>query len=461
MTLADPAGAATITEFPASDAGNVVLPERIIAGPDGNLWWTQPAKPSGIGRMVPNGELLAQIPDGQVPLDLVKAPSGWVSWVSRGGFGSRRPDGTTFLNYDESFFPSAIAITPTGELRFGGKHNKDAKSICTPKLANSDHVEVPVGTCVGAETGGRPMAMAASAGNLLWASLSESDQIWITKSAPLQSVMTVDLPVGSNPQGIAIGPEGNAWVAMWGADAIDRIAPTGARTRFVLPPGSHPYDLTLGPDGAFWIAAAGSGRIARMTTGGLVTNEYPVPSGETGQSGITVGPEGNIWFTDTEMGLIGRLVPDPLTTISPSPGPAPGSPGGSGGGTADKVAPRFSSAPAFSPTSFRVPPGTTLKFSLSEAATVTVTVSRKVSGRRSGRKCVAPGKAKPGASRCPRLVPKGQLHVAGQMGRNSVRFSGKLNGKSLPPGSYQSSLTARDSAGNSSIAAKANFTIVN
>ncbi len=55
-------------------------------------------------------------------------------------------------------------------------------------------------------------------------------------------------------------------MTMFGASAVDRITPTGQRTRFPLSPGAGPNDIALGPDGAFWITEYEADKIARMTT---------------------------------------------------------------------------------------------------------------------------------------------------------------------------------------------------
>jgi virginiamycin B lyase len=154
------------------------------------------------------------------------------------------------------------------------------------------------------------------------------------------------LPNPSGPAGIAIGPEGSAWVAMSQANAVDRIAADGTRTRFPLPAGSEPQDIVLGPDGAFWIAELGSDKIGRMTTAGAVTNEYPVPGhgGELAEvSSITTGPDEGLWFTEGGVGKIARLVPDPPAGL-PTSVPA----------DTDTLAPRFIGRPVFSPSRFKV-----------------------------------------------------------------------------------------------------------
>ncbi|MBN9621493.1 MAG: hypothetical protein J0H06_00835 [Actinobacteria bacterium] len=465
------AGAVTITEYDANPGNFSSTPGYIAAGADGNLWWTEGGAEVGLGRISPTGERLPLVHTEKLPVDLAIAPSGWVSWVATDGYGMRSPSGVVTNRYggEISYHAGVITLTPAGQIRIGGRAGSSVTVICEPPDPNSDHLESDFSkySCAGTKNGNPATGMAASAAGTLWTSVGGSNAVFIDPTDSFGFNTRIDLPAASLPVGIAVGPEGNAWVAMWEAGAIDRITPTGTRTRFLLPAGSHPNDLVLGPDGAFWIVEAGTGRIARMTTAGLVTNEYPVPSGETGQTGITVGPDGNLWFTDSEMSMIGKLVPDPLN----SGAPPPNSPATAGGNAAegDKTAPKFTVAPTFSPARFRVigtaahrgsaPPGSKLNFSLSEDASVTVSVSRKASGRRAGNKCVAPGRAKPGAAKCARYLPKGRLSVTGRAGANKSAFTGKVNGKSLTPGTYQASLSARDAAGNTSAAATAAFTI--
>jgi hypothetical protein len=92
--------------------------------------------------------------------------------------------------------------------------------------------------------------------------------------------------------------------------------------------------------------------------------------------------------------------------------------------------------------------GTSLSFSLSEAATVKIAVQRRRAGRRKGARCVAPTKKLRKAKTCTRYVTLGTLTKSGRAGTNKVTFTGRLNGKALPRGTYRFSLTATDTAGN-------------
>ncbi|OJU80565.1 MAG: hypothetical protein BGO11_07550 [Solirubrobacterales bacterium 70-9] len=461
------AAAVTIAEFAADPDSKLSFPVNITSGPEGNLWWTDIGAHPGIARMTPDGEYLPRLADPNKPVDVVVSASGWASWVSQNGTGERAPGGTVSI-HPSKFVGSSIILTPDEGLRWGG-HGPNVTSVCRP-LQDSDHFG-GLELCLSKEWIGRVSGMAASGDGVIWASVEDRDLV-LQMNLGLSDEKLIELPVGSRPTGIAVGPEGNAWVAMWGAGAIDRLTPAGARTRFPLPAGSRPNDIVLGPDGAFWITESGTGKIGRIDTAGTLTDEYPVPSGEIGQVGITVGPDAAIWYADPEAGLVGRLVPDPpgnpLAPVGPSgPGVAPGSD--------DGVAPRFLSPPSFKPARFRVagrsgarpagrrpaaPTGAKLTFALSEPATVTATVVLKAAGRRAGRKCVAPRKAKPGAARCIRRLAKGSLRLDGKAGVNRTPFSGKLNGKALVPGRYLAKFVARDAAGNASASVSASFTVV-
>ncbi|MFN8132020.1 MAG: choice-of-anchor Q domain-containing protein [Solirubrobacteraceae bacterium] len=167
---------------------------------------------------------------------------------------------------------------------------------------------------------------------------------------------------------------------------------------------------------------------------------------------------------------------------TPGSTPAPGDPGtpgggpsgGGGGGAADTVAPtvsrlslsarrfRVGRTPTATGAAARARPktGTTIRFRLSEAATVTLKLERLRPGRRVGRRCVARTKANAKRPACQRAARAGTLARRGSAGANAVPFSGRVGARKLPPGAYRLTATARDGAGNTSKAVKATFTVV-
>jgi hypothetical protein len=104
--------------------------------------------------------------------------------------------------------------------------------------------------------------------------------------------------------------------------------------------------------------------------------------------------------------------------------------------------------------------GATVTYSLSDTATVAFSVERRITGRRAGGKCKP--KRKKG-KRCSVVVTMpGGFTVSGKAGPNSFKFSGRLNNRKLPPGSYQLVATPTDPAGilGTGNTVRAAFTIV-
>jgi hypothetical protein len=85
----------------------------------------------------------------------------------------------------------------------------------------------------------------------------------------------------------------------------------------------------------------------------------------------------------------------------------------------------------------RAPIGTTVRYRLDGVAQVAFTITKRLPGRRAGRRCVRPRAAKPGAKRCLRTQRlKGGFVHRGAAGQNAFRFTGRLRGKRLSPGRY-------------------------
>ena len=113
------------------------------------------------------------------------------------------------------------------------------------------------------------------------------------------------------------------------------------------------------------------------------------------------------------------------------------------------------------PTRFRVPGGTTVRYSLSEAAGVDFRVERALTGRRVGARCVRATTVNRARVRCLRWVRlRGRFTQSGRAGANSRRFSGRLAGVALRLGRHRLVALYRDGAGNVGVARRAAFTIV-
>jgi hypothetical protein len=94
--------------------------------------------------------------------------------------------------------------------------------------------------------------------------------------------------------------------------------------------------------------------------------------------------------------------------------------------------------------------GATISYTASEPVTATFTVDRALRGVKHGHRCVKlrPGRAR--GTRCTRFAPRhgsfSNVDAAG--GPHRFRYSGRLQGKPLRPGTYRLDATAKDAPGN-------------
>ena len=463
LAIAAPAGAVTITEFP-TDGGQ--LPRYIHVGPDQHLWYAEvAASTAAIGRIGTAGERFAPIAQTVRPVDLVTMPDGTVVWTrDDGGLGRRLPNGTVQTTAPTGGSAYAIALTASGDLRWGfkriGSPAPDTGAVC--RLTSDFQTfsiacaQDPAGPLVSTRVTG----LALGADGRMWSAAYEGNDVGRMTPGADAFDLKVEPPVGSGPSRLALGPDGNLWVTMYDASAIDRIAPNGARTRFPLAPGLGPNDIVEGPDGALWFTELKGDAIGRMTPSGQV-REFKLAAGSK-PLGITSGPDGAFWFTDSGTAKIGRL------QLDPSQG------GGGGGGVVDRLAPRFLIGAAFKPKRFRVasaatptsakarkttPKGSSLSYSLSEPSAVTIVIAQLRSGRKVGRTCRAPSRANRREHRCTRYVTVGTLKRRSLQGLNKIAFTGRIGRRALAPGSYRATATAKDAAGNVSKNSTASFTI--
>jgi hypothetical protein len=107
----------------------------------------------------------------------------------------------------------------------------------------------------------------------------------------------------------------------------------------------------------------------------------------------------------------------------------------------------------------RAPVGARVSFTLSQAGGVTFTVERVLAGVKHGHSCVSPSHGSTHGKRCTRdVLLHGSFAHAGVAGANSLRFTGRVHGHALAPGSYLLIATYNGAGGRAS--ASAPFRIV-
>ena len=114
----------------------------------------------------------------------------------------------------------------------------------------------------------------------------------------------------SGSTSIAVGPDGNLWIAEESIGKIARLTTAGIFTEFAAGT-TNPESIVAGADGALWYTGFSSSTILRMNTSGVVTNAYPTLTANAFPTGITLGPDNNIWFTEQSgaANKIGKITP--------------------------------------------------------------------------------------------------------------------------------------------------------
>ena len=301
----------SVTNFPIPLV-EIVQPDGITKGSDGNLWFTENAS-GQIGRMTPAGVFT------EFALPAVQPPAG-------------SPAGTA----GSTPHPTAITAGPDGALWFTGIPGEIGR-ITTAGVVTEfalPAVPPPAGSSPGtASTPAMPTAIAAGPDGALWFTgvPGEVGRITTTGVVTEFAVPEIPPPAGSSPgtagtlatlTSITAGPDGALWFTGVPGE-VGRITTAGVVTEFAVPAipppaGSSPgtagtpvtlEDITAGPDGALWFTGV-PGEVGRITTAGVVT-EYATPNFNPPGNGIvptiTTGPDGNLWITGQT--TIGRITP--------------------------------------------------------------------------------------------------------------------------------------------------------
>mgnify|MGYP001245890215 CR=1 FL=1 len=101
----------------------------------------------------------------------------------------------------------------------------------------------------------------------------------------------------SGTNGIALGPDGNFWVAETGSNTVARMSPAGTILgRVTVGPG--PTSVAAGPGGSVWVSVTGADRLARIDAAtGAVTPYSTAAASDCGPVAIADGRNGRMYFS--------------------------------------------------------------------------------------------------------------------------------------------------------------------
>ena len=257
-----------ITEFPTGGE----FPNSIVAGPDGNLWFTL-AVSNEIGRSTQTGVVTRF----RVPTPL---PPGF------------EPQG-----------PIGIIVGHDGRLWFAENSQSQLGAI-DPGTLRIKEYPLPPGT--------GPWHLTIGRDHMFWVTeFALTSQIGRVNHMGRQVRGYAVAPTIALASGITLGRDLRVWFPAPGANSIGAISVSGTIAMYPLPAiriGDRvPAYITTGPDGNLWFTEQAANNIGRMRPDGTVLGEFAIPTPNSGANQITVGPDGNLWFTEIVGSNIARL----------------------------------------------------------------------------------------------------------------------------------------------------------
>ncbi|MBN1289733.1 MAG: hypothetical protein JXA49_08880 [Actinobacteria bacterium] len=299
-------GSGRITEYSVPTEGGG--PYSIAAGPDGNIWFTEPGS-NKIGKVTLTGEFTEyEIPTPYCdPMDITAGPDGslWFTEFNSSKICKVTVSGefTEYNTLTPDCSPWAITAGPDGNIWFSQFGNKIGK--VTPTGGFTDYTVL-----TGPDT---PRSITAGPDGNIWFTADLYNKIG--RLTPSGAYAEFGIPTQNcQPRDITAGPDGNLWFTETHGYRIGKITPDGEITEYLLPPSmSFPNHITSGQDGNIWFSCGNDEigfKMGKATTSGEFT-EYPIRYSENLFPDVTTGPDGNIWFTDMRGNKICKFLVNP------------------------------------------------------------------------------------------------------------------------------------------------------
>ena len=326
LCLYIPTLAISINEYAIPSGGH---PHRIVAGPDGNLWFLEGGVKS-VGRLTPEGVFTEfSLPDpSSSAYEITAGPDGNLWFTIQIRFGEYRIGRITTAGVVTEFPLSNPREAPYGLI--DGKNGSlwflmGGRKICRLTTAGV-MTEYPIPNS--SQFGGTISGLAADKnGNVFCIQLRQSlpinSEYVLIKSTPDGVLTERSLGMLSSYliAHLATGPDGHVWYSTQSRDLeVPGFPPLNGFRRadgddsLSVPTGLlAPLFFNPAPDGSFWfLSSTGTHEIiGRATIDGRVS-QYEI-GGLNILNDLVAGPDGKIWLVEGSRNKILRLTPDDPT----------------------------------------------------------------------------------------------------------------------------------------------------
>lgn len=286
---------------------------KIVAGPDGNVWLTVEDGTNDVARVTPAGQVTEFDIEGiQNAVGIAPGPDGnlWITEIEKAAkFAPADP-----VNTDQSFTvtgigaESQIVAGPDGLMWVAS-----GNSVVHFNTADPTNTVQPV--AVSGELA--PKDIDVAGGLIVIADSSAGNRLVTFTIAGAQQ----DFPIASPSQGVAGASNGQiAFSAPLATpEQVGLITPPNPALPIPVP--GDPFGVDLGPDGAFWVVQFAEAGLTRFTPTGQASFLGGLPDESARQ--ITAGPGNTLWVTLTKMGAAGVARISGVDPVIVSPPPPP------------------------------------------------------------------------------------------------------------------------------------------
>lgn len=435
----------------------------------------------------PDGSLAPQSSGGSGEYaDVVLTPDGRFLFATSGNkierFAVAADGSLSYLGVTPAPGSYLLSMAPDGRFLFAQVQGGSSSGFISFAVAADGGLQQAGDPALVGDSFPRLFAMAPD-GRHLYLTDSNTNAIHAFAIAPDGSPSVIGSLSIVDPESVGVSPDGrflvyyrgggseNALgVAAIGADGVpvllNREVPwtTGEPEPIVFQPQPTPvatFSVKPGAPGqASSFDATGSARAARYEwdfgDGTILANGGPTPSHVYAKAGAYPV---TLTVTDAS-GCSLRQIYNGQSTICP-------------GGSSPRTTATADTLPALGkvkakPKKFKAKPkgkakgkfGTTFRYTVSEAGTVRFKIERKAIGRLVGKKCKPRTAKNASKKKCPLFKGVGSRSQQAKAGANKLKWSGKLKGKPLSPGSYRATVTATDKAGGRSASKTVGFRIL-
>ncbi len=315
-----------VDEFPVATSG--AHPYEIVAGPDGNLWFSE-EDANQIGMVDVKTGAVSEFPDGEPAgtgtTGITVGTDGNIWFVSKpDNINADGPDDIGMINpttHATAAYPVTapdlgplnITAGPDGDLWFT-QPLESRVGILDPTTGAVTEINDLVDYQIH-----EPWMIQLGPDGNMWFTDDQSDEIG-TINATTHVITEFPLPSGAtDPSGMTFGPDGDLWFALVGE--VGKIDPTSHAISTFSLNQKVPVDLAVGPDGQIWFTEDLSDHIGSIdpTTGTVTQHATTV----TESDDLVTGSDGNLWFTENSANAVGQASLGRVTTTSRSPTPTP------------------------------------------------------------------------------------------------------------------------------------------